>query len=82
MAKSLYLKKVFENIYIFSIKMSESKILFRLMEATITYKHISRNIGATLKASRKLAEVYDERFLYEKVFVLKNLLLQKQLYLL
>ncbi len=34
--------------------MSESKIFFRLTQATNTYKHISRNIGATMKASRKL----------------------------
>ncbi len=35
--------------------MSESKICFRLAQATNTYKHIARNIRATLTASRKLA---------------------------
>ncbi len=35
--------------------MSESKIFFRLTQATNTYKHISRNIGTTMTASRKLA---------------------------
>ncbi len=40
---------------LFSIKMSESKIYFRLTQATTTYKQISRNIGATIRASRKLA---------------------------
>ncbi len=57
MTKILYLKKVFAKITIFSIKMSESKILifFRLTQATNTYEHISRNIGATMTASRKLA---------------------------
>ncbi len=54
MTKILYLKKVFAKFAIFSIKMSESKIFFRLTQATHTYKHISRNIGATMKTSRKL----------------------------
>ncbi len=53
-------KTVFAKIAIFSIQMSESKIYFRLTQATNTYKPISRNIGATITASRKLA--------YEKVF--------------
>ncbi len=35
--------------------MSESKIFFRLTQTTNTCKHISRNIGATMTASRKLA---------------------------
>ncbi len=35
--------------------MSESKIFFRLTQATNAYKHIFRNIGATMTASRKLA---------------------------
>ncbi len=48
-------KNVFAKIAIFSIKMSESKIFFRLTQATNTYKHLSRNIGATMTASRKLA---------------------------
>ncbi len=48
-------KTVFSKIAIFSIKMSESKIFIRLTQATNTYKHISRNIGATMTASRKLA---------------------------
>ncbi len=53
MIKFLYLKKVFAKIAIFPIKMSES-FFFRLTQATNTYKHISRNIGATMTASRKL----------------------------
>ncbi len=55
MTEILYLKKVFAKIAIFSIKMSESKIFFRLTQTTNTYRHISRNIGATITASRKLA---------------------------
>ncbi len=43
------------NIAIFSTKMSESKIFVRLTQATNTYKHIFRNIGAIMPASRKLA---------------------------
>ncbi len=35
--------------------MPKSKICFRLNQATNTYKHISRHIGATMTASRKLA---------------------------
>ncbi len=46
---------MFAKIDIFSIQMSESKIFFRLTQATNIYKHISRNIGATMTASRKLA---------------------------
>ncbi len=61
MTKILYLKKVFAKIAIFSIKMSESKIFFRLTQATNTYMHISRNIGATMRVSRKLA--HDKVFL-------------------
>ncbi len=48
-------KKMFAKIAIFSIKMSESKIFFKLTQATNTYKHTSRNIGDTMTASRKLA---------------------------
>ncbi len=55
MTKILYLKNVFAKIAIFSKKMSQSKIFFRLTQPTNTYKHISRNIGATITASRKLA---------------------------
>ncbi len=64
MTKVLYLKKVFAQIAIFSMKMSESKIFFRLTQSTNTYKHISRNIGATMTASRKLA--------HKMVFFLKK----------
>ncbi len=50
----LYLKKLFcKNCKIFK-KTFESKMFFRLTQATNTYKHISRNIGATMIASRKL----------------------------
>ncbi len=55
-------KKGFAKIAIFSIKMSETKIFLRLIQATNTYKHISRNIGATMTASTKLA--------HDKVFKL------------
>ncbi len=41
--------------------MSESKMFFRLTQTTNTYKYISRNIGATMTASRKLA--HDKDFL-------------------
>ncbi len=40
---------------IFSIKMSESEIFFRLTHDISIYKPISRNIGATMTASTKLA---------------------------
>ncbi len=53
MTKILYLKKVFAKIAIFSIKMSVSKIFFKLTQATNTYMHISRYIGSTMTASRK-----------------------------
>ncbi len=55
MTKILYLKKVFAKIAIFSIKMSESKIFFRLTQATNTYRHISRNIQARMSSGWKLA---------------------------
>ncbi len=61
MTKFLYLKNVFAKIAIFSIKMSESKVYFRLTQATNTYKHISRNIDAIMTASRKIA--HDKVFL-------------------
>ncbi len=51
----VFKKTVFAKIAIFSKQMSESKIFFRLTQATNTYKHISRNIGNTMTASRKLA---------------------------
>ncbi len=35
--------------------MSELKIFFRIIQATNIYKHISRNIGATMISSKKLA---------------------------
>ncbi len=63
---------MFAKIAIFSIKISESKIFFRLTQATNTYKHISRNIGATMTASRKLA--HDTVFL---IFSQKGLLKEK-----
>ncbi len=64
----VFKKTVFLKIAIFSIKMSESKIFFRLTKATNTYKHISRNIDATMTASRKLAH---DNVLSQKGF-LKN----------
>ncbi len=68
MTKILYLKKLFAKIAIFSIKMSESKIFFRLSQATNTCKHISRSIGATMKASRKLAHDKVFNFFPKKAF--------------
>ncbi len=53
---------------IFAIKMSESKICFRLAQATNTYKHISRNVGATMTASRKLACDKVLIFFHKKTF--------------
>ncbi len=69
MTKILYLKNVFAKTAIFSIKMSESKIFLRLTQAINTYKHISRNMGATMTASRKL--VHDKVYFFHK----KNLFL-------
>ncbi len=50
--------------------MSESKICFRLTQATTTYKHISRNIGATMTASRKL--VFDHKKAFKKKIALQS----------
>ncbi len=52
--------------------MSESKIFFRLIQATNMYKHISRNIGATMTAYRKLIHDNFFEFCHKK-----NLLFQK-----
>ncbi len=68
MTKFLCLKKVFAKIAIFSIKMSESKIFLRLTQAIITYKDISRNIGATMTASRKLIHDKDLNIFHKKAF--------------
>ncbi len=79
MTKILYLKKVFANIAIFSIKMSESKIFSRLTQAANTYKHISRNIGATKTACRKLAHDKCFNFFHKKAFKKKLHYNQKRL---
>ncbi len=55
MTKNLYLKKVFANNAIFSKIMSQSKDFFWLIQAPNIFKYISRNGGATIKASRKTA---------------------------
>ncbi len=55
MTKNLYLKKVFANNAIFSKIMSQSKDFFWLIPDPNISKHISRNGGATIKASRKTA---------------------------
>ncbi len=56
MTKILYLKKiVFAKNAIFSKIMSQSKEYFWLIQAPNISKHISRNGGATIKASRKTA---------------------------
>ncbi len=56
MTKILYLKKtVFANNAIFSKIMSQAKDFFWLIQAPYISKHISRNGGATIKASRKTA---------------------------
>ncbi len=53
MIKILYLKTVFANNAILSKIMSQSKDFFGLILAPNISKHISRNGGATIKASRK-----------------------------
>ncbi len=58
--------------------MSESNIFFRLTKATNNYKHISRNIGATMTASRKLA--HDKvffSFFHKKAFKKRNCIAMK-----
>ncbi len=55
--KSFCLKNNFFWKYIlFSKKMSQTKTLFWLIQAPNTCKHISRNKGATMKDSRKIAD--------------------------
>ncbi len=55
MTKILYLKKVFAKNVISSKIMLQSKELFGLIQAPNISKYISRNGGATIKASRKTA---------------------------
>ncbi len=55
MTKILYLKKVFANNAIFSKIMSQSKNIFWVIQAPNISKHICRNGGTTIKASRKTA---------------------------
>ncbi len=59
MTKILYLKKVFANN---DIIMSQSKDFWGLIQAPNISKHISRNGGATIKASRKTA--HDKNILF------------------
>ncbi len=66
------LKMCFAKIAIFSMKMSESNIFFRLTQVTNIYKHISRNKGATMTASGKLAPDKFFFFLITKRPYLKN----------
>ncbi len=47
---------------IFSKIMSQSKDFFWLVQAPYIFKHISRNGGATIKASRKTA--HDKKILF------------------
>ncbi len=49
-------------IHVFSKIMSQSKDFFWLIQARYISKHISRNGGATIKASRKTA--HDKVFLF------------------
>ncbi len=51
----VFKKTVFANNAIFSKIMFQSKDLFWLIQAPNIFKHISRNGGATIKASRKTA---------------------------
>ncbi len=51
----VFKKTVFANNAIFSKIMSQSKDFFWLIQAPNISKHISRNGGATIKASRKTA---------------------------
>ncbi len=53
-------KQFFAKNAIFSKIMSQSKDLFWLIQAPNISKHISRNGGATIKASRKTA--HDKSF--------------------
>ncbi len=53
MTKILYLKKVFANNPIFSKIMYQSKDFFWFIQTANISKHISRNGGATIKASLK-----------------------------
>ncbi len=58
---------------IFSKIMSQSKDFFTLIKAPYISKHISRNGGATIKASRKTA--HDKVFLFwgkKAIFSQKN----------
>ncbi len=49
--------------------MSQSKFVFGLIQAQNTLKHISKNKGGTMKASRKT--VYDKVFIFcQKVYFL------------
>ncbi len=48
-------KTVFANNAILAKIMSQSKDFFLLIQAPYISKHISRNVGATFKASRKIA---------------------------
>ncbi len=70
--------KVFAKIAIFSIKMSESKICLRLTQATNTYKHISRNIGTTMTASKKLTHDKVINVSQKQPFKIKKIALQSK----
>ncbi len=52
--------------------MSELKIFLWLTQAPNTSIQISRNIGATMTASRKLAHDNVFKFFHEKVFFIKK----------
>ncbi len=69
-------KIFFAKHAIFSKKMSESKIFFKLTQATNTYKHISRNIGATMTASR-ISSWQSFSFYYKKVLKKKCITIKK-----
>ncbi len=58
--------------------MSESKRFFRLTQATNTYKHISRNIRATMIASRKFAHDKVFKFFHKRPFKKKIIALQSK----
>ncbi len=58
--------------------MSESKRFFRLTQATNTYKHISRNIGTTMTASKKLTHDKVINVSQKQPFKIKKIALQSK----
>ncbi len=76
--KSCFKNPFFAKNAIFSKIMSQSKDLFQVIQAPYISKHISRNGGATIKASRKTA--HDKVFfiLGQKVYIGTNVLMYER----